>query len=105
MSIAGLILALGIPMAWYLALFARSRFAGPLWTLANFCYPPAALLAILLTGSRGSLMATIPAGIFILTTATRSGAKTRAAVVLTCATAVFAIPFVVPDDLIERIGT
>jgi O-antigen ligase len=60
-----LLLLLAIPLAWRLFLNA-SRKKNRLLTLINICYIPLAVFAILLTGSRTSLFAIIPALIFIL---------------------------------------
>jgi O-antigen ligase len=60
-----LLLLLAIPLAWRLFLDAdrkKNRFL----TIINICYIPLAVFAILLTGSRTSLFAIIPALIFIL---------------------------------------
>ena len=108
----GLIISLGIPMAWYLALFgnraaddAPPSLVNTLFRMANFAYPAVAVLAIFLTGSRGSLISTAPSALFMLATVASMGTKARAAVVLGCASAVVAIPFIVPDELLDRIAT
>lgn len=48
------ILALGIPMAWFLVVFGRQRFL--YWV--NLLYVPWAIFVIVLTGSRGGLLVT-----------------------------------------------
>jgi O-antigen ligase len=47
-----IILALGIPMAWYLAVSTDE----PIYRLLNVCYVPLALVAVLLSGSRGAFL-------------------------------------------------
>jgi len=62
----GVILALGIPMAWYLAISENNSKRAYLSKSLNYAYLPAALLAILLTASRGTLIAILPAFVFVI---------------------------------------
>ena len=65
----GLILALSIPIAWYLAITSsESTTRGRLLRILNYAYIPTAYFSILLTASRGSLIASVPAVMFILGT-------------------------------------
>jgi hypothetical protein len=65
-NVAGIILALGIAIAWYLAFFDEVGKTNHWFTLLNFAYIPLSLLCILLTGSRSALMAAFPAFLFII---------------------------------------
>jgi O-antigen ligase len=65
-NVAGIILALGIGIAWYLAFGDEVGKTHHGFTLLNFAYIPLSLLCILLTGSRSALMAASPAFLFIL---------------------------------------
>ena len=56
-----LLLAIGIPMATYLA---TRRHSPPALRALNFAYPIGAALAIILSGSRGALLAAAPAYLF-----------------------------------------
>ena len=58
-----LLLAIGIPMATYLATRPHSP---PLLRLLNLLYPLATALGIVLSGSRGALLAAAPAYLFFL---------------------------------------
>ena len=62
----GLILALGLPVAWYLAVFAKYDAPFQFLRMVNFAYLPAAVAAILLTASRGSVVAASPMVLFLL---------------------------------------
>ncbi len=102
----GMILALGLPVAWYLAIFAhRSRKTQPLMWI-NFVYVPVAMAAILLTAGRGTLIAASPAMLFILCTVKRCPPFVRTIFVTTLvAWCVFALPALVPESSYDRLGT
>ncbi len=102
----GMLLALGLPVAWYLAIFSEpSRKTQPLMWI-NFVYVPVAMAAILLTAGRGTLIATAPAMLFILGTVNRCPPLVRiifvTALVAWCA---FALPALVPESSYDRLGT
>jgi len=79
-----LLLAIGIPMATYLV----TRPSSPvLVRVLNFLYPLGAALAIVLSGSRGALLAALPAYLFYLIRVARLGRAWRAATVLVSAAA------------------
>ncbi len=65
-----LLLAIGIPMATYLATRPRSL---PVFRLLNLLYPLATALGIVLSGSRGALLAAAPAYLFYLVRLARLG--------------------------------
>ena len=62
----GLTVALGIPVAWHLAVSEGGSKMIRRLRLANYIYIPVAVLAIFLTASRGSLIAAIPAILFVV---------------------------------------
>jgi O-antigen ligase len=62
------ILTLGIPMAWYLARFAKPYSNNHFLRIINYAYVPVAGSVIFLTGSRLALFVTIPALIYLLGT-------------------------------------
>ncbi|HIK30746.1 MAG TPA: O-antigen ligase family protein [Oscillatoriales cyanobacterium M59_W2019_021] len=65
-NVAGMILALGISIAWYLALFDEDGQKNQVFKWMNLAYIPLSLLCILLTGSRSALMGAFPGILFIL---------------------------------------
>jgi len=97
----GCLLALALPMAWYLAARAASGFQR--WL--NRAYFVAGTLAILLTASRGALLATIVALFVVPWTLTqlRGGVRVAAVVILLGAGAA-AVRFV-PAFAFERLST
>lgn len=65
-NVAGIILALGIAMAWHLTFFDPDTAKNHYLKWINFAYVPLALMCILLTGSRSALMAALPTLLYIL---------------------------------------
>jgi O-antigen ligase len=101
----GLILALGIAVAFYLA-SSKERFTTPLvqrWL--NYIFPPAALFGIALSGTRTALIAAIPCLLFGLATFSRVRAWVRVALVLLVVVVVLYITPLVPEASFERLGT
>jgi O-antigen ligase len=99
-----LVLALGIPIAWYLAVFAQEgRYARWLRWI-NYAYVPLSLFAILLTASRGGLISTFPAFLFILATFTRLRLLPRVLLFLALIGALFAVQSFVPESSYERLA-
>ncbi|MFA7535180.1 MAG: O-antigen ligase family protein [Desulfuromonadales bacterium] len=96
-----IILALGIPMAWYLA----EKMGRGIMASSLYFYPFFALTGILLTASRNGLLAAVLAFLFILfSLARRSMWKNFVFAVV--ATATVAIGFsIVPEASLMRLGT
>ncbi|HYW79886.1 MAG TPA: O-antigen ligase family protein [Thermoguttaceae bacterium] len=101
----GLILVLGMPLAWYLAVFVNDTGKLRLLRPINFAYLPAALVAILLTGSRGTLVATGPVVLFVLCTLPRLGIAWRVVLVAGVIWGVSILPSVIPQASLERLAT
>lgn len=68
---AAIILALGLSLAWFLALGENQTHQSNWLRWSNLVYIPLALLSILLTGSRSALMAAFPSVLFIFTSLNR----------------------------------
>jgi O-antigen ligase len=97
----GVILALALPMAWYIA----STTSSTMQRWANRLYLMAGVVGILLTGSRGALLAMIVALLVVPLTLTQVRRGVRvAAIVLAIAAAAVAVNFV-PEKAFERLGT
>lgn len=74
----GPILALGIPIAWYLAINENNHSTlAKVLRVVNYAYIPAGILGIILSGTRGAMVAAVPAIIYILSTLTRFRLRTR----------------------------
>ena len=67
----GFIMALGIPVAWYLAGSISNKGAGRFLRFVNYVYIPAALLGIALSGTRTALIASVVGMAFGLASLTR----------------------------------
>jgi O-antigen ligase len=96
-----MVLALALPMAWYLGMTYRQ----PLLRWACRLYLPIGVLTVGLTGSRGGMLATTVALLVVPLSMTRlsPGRLMTAAVMLTAA-GVLAVAYV-PQTLIERLAT
>ena len=102
----GLILALGLPLAWYLILQKTqdSRIANSLWLL-NVMYIPVACIGIALTGSRGAMVASLPAILFIIPTLGTLPIWAKLFAALTAIGGGYAGYQLVPKASLERLGT
>jgi O-antigen ligase len=97
----GALLALALPMAWYCA----SAAAKPLQRLLNRFYFIVGTVGILLTGSRGALLATI-AGLAVIPwtlTHLRRGIRVAAVIIIIGAGATAA--WMVPENAFQRLST
>ena len=101
----GLTLALGIPVAWYLALSECDSKKDQLLRLVNYAYLPAATLAILLTASRGSLVAAIPGYFYVIASLPRLKLLPRVFVFVALVGALFALQPLVPQATLQRLAT
>jgi O-antigen ligase len=99
-----LIIALAIPAAWYLATgptaARRSRTASTL----DLAYLPVAFFALVLTGTRGAAVASVPTVVFVLWTLRNTRANVRLAAVAMVATAVASVVLFVPREPLQRIA-
>ncbi|MCB0096277.1 MAG: O-antigen ligase family protein [Caldilineaceae bacterium] len=100
----GITLAIGMPMAWYLATSSRERTLGWLLRLINYAYIPGAVMAILLAASRTSLIATAPASLYVLMTFSRLRLMTRIIVFSILIYALFIIQPLIPDSSFQRLS-
>jgi O-antigen ligase len=102
----GLVLALGIPFAWHLAR-SLSRNSAPHIVLKwiNYVYVPAAFLGILLTGTRGALIASGPAFLYAFSSMRHFPLKWKLMGGALLVGLLMAAFLIVPAHLIERFGT
>jgi O-antigen ligase len=102
----GTILALGIPLAWYLAVAGGndSMVAHGL-RVVNYAYVPAATFAVLLTATRGALIATSAAFLFVLGSLTRLKPFARVLIFTALVGALFAVHELVPQTSFQRLAT
>lgn len=96
-----MMLALGIPIAWYLATTYRQ----PLRRWICSAYLPIALFAIGLTGSRGGMITTMICLLIVPLTMIRlSPTRRAAAIILMCLSGAVAVTYI-PETLIERLAS
>ena len=96
-----MVLALGLPMAWFLGMAYRQ----PLLRWACRAYLPVAIFAIGLTGSRGGMLASIIALLVVPLTMTKlSPGRLATAVVILGLSGVLAVTYV-PDKLVKRFAS
>ena len=96
----GLTLALGLPMAWYVSLSQELR-AAWLWRL----YLPLAVTAILLTGSRGSVVSALVGLSLIPWTLGRLRLRTKLALYALVAGSLVLASQVIPEASLARIAS
>lgn len=101
----GIILALGMPVAWYLS---DPKSAGSLpaflkWV--NYAYIPAAVLGVALSGTRTALVALFPGILFSLASFTRLKLWAKALLFIFLAGAVYFLIPVIPPASLQRLST
>lgn len=102
----GVVLALGVPIAWYLATARSALVTRKIGAIVNYSYIPAAMLGIALSGTRTALIGLIPGMVFGLALLTRLRPRAQITVVLLFTTAVLALAPVVTDlPSFNRLGT
>jgi O-antigen ligase len=101
----GLVLALGIPVACYLAGKRSKTRTGHVLKWVNYAYIPAALLGIALSGTRTAVVAALPGLIYGLVTVTRLGARAKVVIAVLFVAAGFYILPLIPQASFDRLGT
>lgn len=102
----GFILALGIPVAWYLAGSKNTSKMSGLLKFVNYAYIPAALLGIALSGTRTALIASLVGMAFGLASLTRVRLWIRGAILLfLISAATFSLPYLQTLTSFQRFST
>jgi O-antigen ligase len=102
----GFILALGIPVAWYLASSKSTSGMSRLLRLINYVYIPAAFLGLALSGTRTALIASVVGMAFGLASLTRLRLWARIAIfVLLTLAVIVLLPYVQSLESFQRLGT
>jgi O-antigen ligase len=102
---AGVIIALGIPVAWYQTFRQHAGTRGNSLKLLNRAYVPIGTLAILLTASRAALIATLPAFLYVIWSLKRLRLVHRALVFACLVSAMLVLQPLVPQTSVERFST
>ena len=105
MNSLALMLALGIPIAWHLAISPSNGLKAQLLKVVNFAYVPLSLFSILLTSSRGGIIATTPAFFYILGSVTRLTLLRRVLLTTVLVGALYVLFPLVPQNSLDRIAT
>jgi O-antigen ligase len=100
-----LIVATAAPAAWYLASGPPSRHRSRWWALIDYAYVPTALYALVLTGTRGAVLASIPTIVFVLGSLRRTHGARRAVAVGAIAMSIVLVIALAPPEMLGRIGT
>ena len=102
----GFILALGIPVAWYLASTKPTSRMGHLWRFVNYAYIPAAFLGIALSGTRTALIGSLVGTAFGLASLNRLRLLARIAIFMLLTAIVFIfLPYIQTLESFQRLGT
>ena len=102
----GFILALGIPLAWYLAGVKRTGRTAPLWRFVNYAYIVAAFLGLALSGTRTALIASLVGMAFGLISLTRLRIWARIAIFLLLTVVILVLwPYVQTLESFQRLAT
>lgn len=98
-----LIIALGLPAAFYLALARREHAHRGFFRVINFSFIPLALFAMVLTGTRGALLATLPTLVVMLVVLGRSGTAGRLLAIAIVGVSLVVIVEFAPTALVDRV--
>ncbi len=97
------ILALGLPLAWYLVISTIEN-SGKRWVaVINLLYIPVAFFAIFLTGSRGGFITAMLSLCYILPTVGRMGRKVKIPFSLLIIVLMISALMIIPDSTMQRI--
>ncbi len=102
-----MILVIGIPIAWHLAVSASADESkkGNILRFINFGYVPPAIFAILLTASRTAVLSAMPAFWFMLGSITRLKPVSRLLIAVAAVGALIFLQPLVPQTSIDRLST
>lgn len=100
-----LTLTLGLPIAWYLATLSANQKVNRILRVINFAYIPAALFAIIITGTRMAVFAVVPAFAYILGTSNRLRPAFRVLIFAALIGVFLVVQPYIPKSVIERLGT
>ena len=99
-----LILMIGLPLAMQLFFAAGQSKKGAIWKLINLVYIPLAIFSIILTGSRTSLIAVIPFGIYLVGTQQIKFDRKILIFGILLVSLLVMLPFI-PQSVTTRLGT
>ena len=101
----GIVLAVGLPLAWYLATSPGEGKLAQLLRLINYAYLPAIMFTIILTATRFAIIMSLPVFLFGLGTFTRLKPSVRILMFILLTAALFFLSSLVPTASVQRLGT
>jgi O-antigen ligase len=99
-----LILMIGLPLAMQLFFAASRSRMGRIMKVINLAFVPLAIFAIVLTGSRTSLIAIVPFGIYLMVTQQIKFSQKLSLIAILMISLLAILPFI-PGSVISRLGT
>ena len=100
-----LIVAIAGPAAWYLAAGPNSAQRPRVVRRLSYAYLPIGLWALVLTGTRGATLASIPTALFVLWSLRTLGDRTRAVVAIAALVALAGVIWFAPQGQLNRLET
>jgi O-antigen ligase len=100
-----LTLALGLPIAWHLAVHIGYSAKNQFTKMINFAYIPTALFAIILTGSRTAIFVTIPTFIYLFVTFNWLKPLVRLLIFIFLLVSMLILQHYIPQTAISRLAT
>jgi O-antigen ligase len=99
----GLVFALGIPMAWYLATTPTATRGGRALQVLNVVHVPAAVVGIMFSGSRVAMIAVLPSFVYVLLSLVRLRPRARGIALAGLAGVFMALVQLVPQSTLDRL--
>ena len=102
----GLVFALGIPLAWYLATTSTATRWTPrtrILQVLNFAHVPAAVVGIMFSGSRVAMVAVLPSVVYVIFTLARLRPRGRALSLMGLVSVFTALVPLVPRSTLDRL--
>ncbi len=101
----GILLATGLPLAWYLAVTVGKGKMGQVQRLVNYAYIPVIMFTIILTATRFAIIMSLPTFIFGLGTFGKLKLGLRILMFTLLTIALFALGSLIPSASFQRLGT
>jgi O-antigen ligase len=101
----GIYLAMGLPMAWYLAMSAGKGKIMLMLRLVNYVYIPVIMFTIILTATRFAVIMSLPAFLFGLGTLNKLKPISRILIFVFLTAAVVQLSSMIPQASLQRLGT
>lgn len=101
----GILLAMGLPLAWYLAVSVGKGKVGQVQRLVNYAYIPIIIFTIILTATRFAIIMSLPAFIFGLGTFGKLRPGLRVSMFTILAAGLLTLGSLIPSASFQRLGT